>query len=111
MKKFKWLQYRTASYNLEMNMEKEKVNKEWNFTIWNAQINSKAVYYVLCIVVYIISFIYLFNYKSTEYIAYIITFILNCIFPFIWLEDLQKFLRFHGTRLMMYKVYSISFIA
>ena len=107
MKKFKWLYYRTASYNIEMNMEKEKSMKEGNINIWNTQINSKAVYYVLCVVVYIISFIYLFNYKSTEYIAYIITFILNCIFPIIWLEDLQKFLRFHGTRMMMYKVYSI----
>jgi len=87
--------------------EDRKCPTFYDLSLFKSKFNFKVIYYLLCITFYIISFVYLFNYKSTEYIAYIITFILNCVFPFIWLEDLQMMFSKYGSVMMKYKVYSI----
>lgn len=52
----------------------------------------KVVYYIMGIILYIISFKYLFENKNTEYSAYIFLFILNSISPFLWIEDFRRIL-------------------
>lgn len=52
----------------------------------------KVVYYIMSIILYIISFKYLFENKNTEYSAYIFLFILNSISPFLWIEDFRRIL-------------------
>ena len=56
----------------------------------DTEINSggKIVYFFMTIVLQIISFIFLFNYKSSEYIVYIFSFIVFCLTPFLWIKDL-----------------------
>ena len=46
-------------------------------------------HYFLCIILYIVCFIYIFNYKRTEYMAYIFAFIINFVYPFTWLLDFR----------------------
>ena len=48
----------------------------------------KVVYFVLTIILQLISFVFLFQYKSTEYIVYIFSFVIFCISPLIWINDL-----------------------
>jgi hypothetical protein len=48
----------------------------------------KVVYFLMTVSLQIISFFYLFNYRSTEYIVYIFSFIVFCVSPFVWLNDL-----------------------
>lgn len=52
----------------------------------------KIVSYFICVVLYIISFNFLVKNDGTEYIVYVFIFIVNAIFPFIWLEDYYNFL-------------------
>ena len=87
--------------------ENKKCTKFYDLNVFKSKFDFKVIYYLLCVIFYIINFVYLFHYKSTEYIAYIITFILNCIFPFIWLEDLQMMFSKYNSVFMKYKVYSI----
>jgi hypothetical protein len=63
----------------------------------------RFVYYILSIILYIISFKFLFQDKSTEYITSIFLFILNSVFPFLWIEDFRRFYTLTGSPLMKYK--------
>ena len=49
------------------------------------------IYYFLSVVLQIISLSYLFNHKSTEYLVYVFTFIIYCVSPFLWIQDLHNF--------------------
>ena len=63
----------------------------------------RFVYYILSIILYIISFKFLFQDKSTEYITSIFLFILNSVFPFLWIEDFRRFYKLTASPLMKYK--------
>lgn len=52
--------------------------------------NVGIVVYLLSIVLYIVCFAYLFEKNSTEYIVWIVLFILNFITPVIWMMDMSK---------------------
>ena len=52
--------------------------------------NIGIVVYLLSIVLYIVCFVYLFEKNSTEYIVWIVLFILNFITPVIWMMDMSK---------------------
>ena len=47
-----------------------------------------VVYFLMTICLQIISFVFLFNYRSTEYIVYVFSFIVFCLSPFVWVNDL-----------------------
>ena len=46
--------------------------------------------YLIGIVLYVISFIFLFQQK-TEYLAWIFSFMINIIFPLIWVGDVMEY--------------------
>ena len=46
--------------------------------------------YLIGIVLYVISFIFLFQ-KKTEYLAWIFSFMINIIFPLIWVGDVMEY--------------------
>lgn len=48
----------------------------------------KVVYFFMTMILQIISFIFMFNYKSSEYIVYIFSFFVFCLTPFLWIKDL-----------------------
>ena len=101
---------------MEYNTENTNWSKpDWSNTIFsiNAWSNvmgplsnkeiMRFVYYILSIILYIISFKFLFQDKSTEYITSIFLFILNSVFPFLWIEDFRRFYKLTSSRLMQYK--------
>jgi hypothetical protein len=47
-----------------------------------------VLYFALTIILQIISFSFLFNYRSSEYIVYIFSFLVFCVSPFVWITDL-----------------------
>lgn len=74
----------------------------WNNTfldseVWMTALDKthvkRVVLYFVSIVLYIIGFVYLFEYKMSEYIAYVVVFIVNSIFPFIWLPDFREYIK------------------
>lgn len=46
-----------------------------------------VVYFFMTMCLQIISFVFLFNFRSTEYIVYIFSFIIFCVSPFVWIND------------------------
>jgi hypothetical protein len=54
------------------------------------QTNTSIVVYFITIILYIISFTYLFKKDSTEYIVWVLLFILNFITPIIWFGDMLE---------------------
>ena len=46
--------------------------------------------FVVPIILYIISFFQLFNHSSAEYLSWILLFILNNTFPFVWMKEFVK---------------------
>ena len=58
-------------------LDEEASSSEWN-----------ALYFLSTIVLQMISFIFLYNFKSSEYIVYIFSFIVFCLTPFLWIRDL-----------------------
>lgn len=69
---------------------KEFIQEETNISI---------ITYLITIVLYILSFIYLFKNDSTEYIVWILIFILNFITPMIWFTDMMKVLEILSMRM------------
>jgi hypothetical protein len=55
----------------------------------------KTIIFFICIVLYILSFVFLYQRGITEYIAYVFVFIVNFIFPFVWLKDYRQFMHFN----------------
>ena len=51
----------------------------------------KVVYYILSVILQIISFSYLFDFKQTEYIVYVFSFVVYCVSPFLWIQDFHNF--------------------
>jgi hypothetical protein len=101
-------------------MEQNKESTDWSKSDWSNTIFSidawsnimgslsnkeimRFVYYILSIILYIISFKFLFQDKSTEYITSIFLFILNSVFPFLWIEDFRQFYTLTGSPLIKYK--------
>ena len=54
------------------------------------QTNVNIILYFITIVLYVISFTYLFRKDSTEYMIWILLFILNFVTPLIWATDMFK---------------------
>ena len=63
----------------------------------------RVVYYIFCIVLYCISFKYLFENKNTEYVVYVFVFIINCVFPFLWIGDFRNIVSLVNSPLLNYK--------
>lgn len=55
----------------------------------------RTIIFLVCIVLYILSFVFLYRRGITEYIAYLFVFIVNFIFPFVWLKDFRQFMNFN----------------
>ncbi len=72
--------------------------------------DKKPIYYFVSIVMYCISFFYLFS-KSlpSTYIVYVFLFILNTVFPFIWIQDFFGIVpvNINGLRLVLYRTYGV----
>lgn len=66
------------------------------------QTNVSIVMYLITIVLYVISFTYLFRKDSTEYMIWVLMFILNFITPFIWITDMSKLLDYVGRRMPVF---------
>lgn len=47
-----------------------------------------VLYFALTIILQIISFWFLFNFRSSEYIVYVFSFLVFCVSPFVWMTDL-----------------------
>ena len=47
-----------------------------------------VIYFALTMILQIISFWFLFNFRPSEYIVYIFSFLVFCISPFVWIKDL-----------------------
>ena len=73
----------------------------FDYQAWGEYFNSRDpdkkrsqfmfIYYFVSIVLQIISLSYLFNHKSTEYLVYVFSFIIYCVSPFLWIQDLRNF--------------------
>ena len=61
--------------------------------------NVNIVTYLVTIVLYIISFTYLFRKDSTEYITWILLFILNFVTPLLWVTDMMKLFQVVSAKL------------
>lgn len=59
-------------------------------TFIEEQTNIGIITYIITIVLYIISFYFLFKNNSTEYITWIMLFILNFVTPLLWIGDMAK---------------------
>ena len=93
-------------------------NVKWEGTIfdgskWQEGLNmedKKPIYYFISIIMYCISFFYLFG-KSlpSTYIVYVFAFILNTVFPFIWIQDFFGIdsKNINGHRLVLYRSYGV----
>ena len=81
----------------------------WNQNVFQSSGKDimRVAYYILSIILYIISFKFLYEDKSTEYITSIFLFILNCVFPFLWIEDFRRFYALTGSSLMKYKAWGL----
>ena len=100
-------------------MEQNIESTDWSNTIFSIDAWSNVmgplsnkeimrfVYYILSIILYIISFKFLFQDKSTEYITSIFLFILNSVFPFLWIEDFRRFYKLTASPLMKYKAWGL----
>lgn len=71
----------------------------------------KVVYYILSVILQIISFSYLFDFRQTEYIVYVFSFVVYCVSPFLWIQDFHNFgnyLEKSWVRILFkYKKYSL----
>lgn len=81
----------------------------WNKNVFQSSGKDimRVAYYILSIILYITSFKFLYEDKSTEYITSIFLFILNCVFPFLWIEDFRRFYTLTGSSLMKYKAWGL----
>ena len=81
----------------------------WNKNVFQSSGKDimRVAYYILSIILYITSFKFLYEDKSTEYITSIFLFILNCVFPFLWIEDFRRFYTLAGSSLMKYKAWGL----
>lgn len=77
---------------------------DWSNTLLDANVYTnildekyvkKVILYFVSIIMYIVSFVYLFKQKSAEYIVYVFIFIVNAIFPFTWIEDFYNFIKYN----------------
>jgi hypothetical protein len=79
-------------------MEKQVNWKDtfFDFDIWKTifdRFGTKSVIlYFVFMAMYIISFSYLFERGTSEYIVYVFVFIINALFPLIWIKDLRDFI-------------------
>jgi hypothetical protein len=104
--------------------EKYWENVEWGLTSsifdteqlikgYNNSDSKLVVLYFIVIILYIINFVYLFKRDHSEYIAYVFVFIVNGIFPMIWIKDFHDFIanaNFGSTlveSLMKYREWSV----
>jgi hypothetical protein len=73
-------------------------------------ISLKTGSFVVPIILYIISFFQLFNHSSAEYLSWVLLFILNNTFPFVWMKEFVKMvtllLKVIGM-LMNYLIYNV----
>ena len=102
-----------------MEQQQYQQQPDWSNTIfsvdaWNQNVFQssgkdimRVAYYILSIILYITSFKFLYEDKSTEYITSIFLFILNCVFPFLWIEDFRRFYTLAGSSLMKYKAWGL----
>jgi len=102
-----------------MEQQQYQQQPDWSNTIfsvdaWNKNVFQssgkdimRVAYYILSIILYITSFKFLYEDKSTEYITSIFLFILNCVFPFLWIEDFRRFYTLAGSSLMKYKAWGL----
>ena len=63
----------------------------------------KVVYYILSVILQIISFSFLFDFRQTEYIVYVFSFVVYCVSPFLWIQELREL----GTNLKGSSVYNL----
>ena len=99
---------------MEQQQQPNWSNSIFSIDAWNQNIFQSSgkdimriAYYILSIILYIISFKFLYEDKGTEYITSIFLFILNCIFPFLWIEDFRRFYTLTGSSLMKYKAWGL----
>ena len=98
-------------------MEEEDVLVEFDtirikeFIAENTNIN--IVTYLITIVLYIISFTYLFRKDSTEYMVWILLFVLNFVTPLLWITDMFKLFETVGQKMPSYNknVFSYGFLS
>lgn len=95
----------------------EQQNK-WDNTLFDSKVwiealdtspTKRMVMYFVSILMYIISFTYLFKHQTSEYIAYVFVFIVNACFPFVWLSDYNNFVTkyFAGNPFQTYRTYGM----
>jgi hypothetical protein len=58
-----------------------------------SHLNIKIILYGLCLFFYIVSFHYIFKESSAQYMAWILAFVVNAAYPFIWLGDYTNLIK------------------
>ena len=98
-------------------------DKTWKDTVFDSNARQKyfynafekndrtrVFYYIISIILYIISFKFLLDHRNTTYISYIFTFIINVLSPFLWIEDYLKIRSIASeSALLLYKTIGIAF--
>lgn len=98
-------------------------DKTWKDTVFDSNARQKyfynafekhdrtrVFYYIISIILYIISFKFLLDHRNATYISYIFTFIINVLSPFLWIEDYLKIRSIASeSALLLYKTVGIAF--
>ena len=98
-------------------------DKTWKDTVFDSNARQKyfynafekndrtrVFYYIISIILYIISFKFLLDHRNATYISYIFTFIINVLSPFLWIEDYLKIRSIASeSALLLYKTIGIAF--
>lgn len=70
--------------------KKSAKNMKELFEALSRNVSLESGSFVVPIILYIISFFQLFHHRSTEYLSWILLFILNNTFPFVWMKEFVK---------------------
>lgn len=67
-------------------------SKCWNTAFERLGSKKNVILYFISIIMYIVCFVFLFQKGTSEYISYVLVFIVNAIFPFLWIIDFRDFI-------------------
>ena len=69
-------------------------NVEHFLNKFQSHLNIKIILYGLCLFFYITSFHYIFLNSSAQYMAWLLTFVVNAAYPFLWLGDYMNLVKY-----------------
>jgi hypothetical protein len=72
----------------------------------DASIDVRFASVIIPLILYLMAFSQLFHHKTTEYMAWILFFSLNCVFPFTWLYEFGKLASDTSGMLIIYSYFA-----